>query len=237
MGDGVDDSQRIVSRVEPPPSTWALTSPPDDHPGDLWALGADLEPGTLLAAYRLGLFPMPVAGTIGWFSPTARAILPLDRFHASRRLHRTRRRFETRVDTSFAEVVTACADPGRPGGWLDERMIEAYVRLHRLGWAHSVEAWDAHGLAGGVYGVAVGGLFAAESMFTRRTDASKAALWALVELLRRAGAGEGRLLDAQWPTPHLASLGAVTVSRAEYTRRLDVATTLPSPFLAAGGTV
>ncbi len=138
------------------------------------------------------------------------------------------------MDTAFTEVVHACADPSRPGGWLDEPTIAAYFELHRLGWAHAVEAWDDAGLAGGVYGVAVGGLFAAESMFTRRTDASKAALWALVELLESAGDGERRLLDAQWPTRHLASLGAVTVSRREYRRLLTTALALPSPFPPVG---
>ena len=216
--------------VEPVPTRWELASPPDDHPDDLWALGADLEPGTLLAGYRHGLFPMPVAATTGWFFPAARAILPLERFHASRRLHRSRRRFHVRVDVAFADVVRACADPARPGAWLDERMIEAYSELHRLGWAHSVEAWDAEGLAGAVYGVAIGGLFAAESMFSLRTDASKTALWALVELLTDAGDPGQRLLDAQWPTPHLTSLGAVTATRAEYRRRLERALELPDPF-------
>ncbi len=217
-----------------PPPSWALTAPPDDHPADLWALGGDLAPATLVAAYRLGLFPMPIAGTIGWFSPLERAILPQPAFHASRRLHRSRRRFEIRLNTAFAEVVHACADPSRPGGWLDQPTIDAYVELHRLGWAHAIEAWDDDGLAGGVYGVAVGGLFAAESMFTRRTDASKVALWALVELLESAGDGERRLLDAQWPTRHLTSLGAVTVSRREYQRLLTVALALPNPFPSVG---
>lgn len=215
-----------------PPTPWALTAAPDDHPDDLWALGADLAPATLVSAYRLGLFPMPVAGLTGWFSPVTRAVLPLASFHASRRLHRTRRRFELRVDTAFDEVIGACADPSRPGAWLDETTIEAYVELHALGWAHSVEAWDAEGLAGGVYGVAIGGLFAAESMFTRRRDASKVALWGLVEHLRSAGDAARRLVDAQWPTPHLASLGARTVSRVEYRRRLEVALALTDPFAA-----
>jgi leucyl/phenylalanyl-tRNA--protein transferase len=213
-----------------PPTRWALTSAPDDYDGDLWALGADLEPATLLTAYRLGLFPMPLQGTTGWFSPMERAVLPLASFHASRRLHRSRRRFEIGVDTAFSDVVQACADPSRPGGWLDQPTSDAYVELHRLGWAHSVEAWDDEGLAGGVYGVAVGGLFAAESMFSRRTDASKAALWALVEFLQTAGDADSRLLDAQWPTPHLKSLGAVTVSRGEYRRLLTLALGLPEPF-------
>lgn len=216
--------------TEPPPTRWAIDRPPADHPEDLWALGADLEPGTLLEAYRAGVFPMPVPGTIGWWSPTPRAVIPLDALHVSRSLRRSLRRFETTVDTDFEQVVAACADPARPHGWIDESVVAAYTRLHRLGWAHSLEVWDDEGLAGGLYGVAVGGLFAAESKFHRRTDASKAALVALVDLLRAAPDPHRRLLDVQWCTPHLASLGAVTVSRAAYHRLLDEALGLESPF-------
>lgn len=219
-----------MSPIEPPPSRWELISAPDDFPGDLWAVGGDLEAGTLLEAYRLGLFPMPFAGSTGWFSPAERAVFPLGAFHVSRRLRRSRRRFQIRVDTAFDAVIRACADPRRPGAWIDEQIREAYEALHRLGWAHSLEAWDEHGLAGGLYGVALGGLFAAESMFTRRADASKAALWALVELLRSAGDDDRRLLDAQWQSAHLASLGAVAVPRAEYARRLTAALPLSDPF-------
>jgi leucyl/phenylalanyl-tRNA---protein transferase len=216
--------------VEPPATTWRLLPPPDDHPSDLWAVGGDLEPGTMLAAYRTGVFPMPVAGTIGWFSPAERAVLPILRFHASRRLHRSRRRFDTRVDTAFAEVVEACADPARPNGWIDRPLIDAYLRLHGLGWAHSIEAWDDHGLAGGVFGVAIGGLFAAESMFTARTDASKVALLGLVELLASTGDTDRRVLDVQWTSAHLRSLGAVTVTRSAYRKRLTRTLPLPDPF-------
>ena len=136
--------------------------------------------------------------------------------HVSRSLRRTRRRYEIRFDTAFAEVVVGCADPRRPHGWITPEVRAAYVRLHELGWAHSVEAFDADGrLAGGVYGVQIGGLFAAESMFTRATDASKAALAALSERL-----GTAALIDVQWLTPHLASLGAVEIAREEYLLRL-----------------
>lgn len=217
-------------QVEPPPTQWALERPPDDHPHDVWALGADLEPGTLLAAYRLGLFPMAVDGQLVWWSPPARAVIPLQGFHASRSLRRSARLFELRVDTAFEDVVRACADPSRPGGWIDESFVAAYTELHRRGFAHSVEAWDTDGLQGGVYGVAIGGLFAAESKFRRRTDASKVALLGLVELLRAAGDADRRLLDVQWQTPHLASLGAVEIPRAEYHRRLDAALSLPPAF-------
>ena len=205
--------------VEPPPTRWALPSPADAGDEEVVAVGADLEPGTLLAAYRRGLFPMRLGpgGPIGWWSPDPRGIIPLDGLRVSRSLRKSCRRFEARVDSAFTDVMRGCADERRPGGWIDESFVEAYTRLHELGWAHSVETWGASGeLAGGVYGVAIGGLFAAESMFHRETDAGKVALVTLVELLRAGGA---RLLDVQWVTPHLTSLGAVEVSRVRY---LDV---------------
>ena len=161
--------------VEPPPSKWTFPDPARAADGEVIGLGGDLEPGTLLAAYRAGIFPMPLGRRrLAWWSPEPRGILPLDGLHFARRLRRSDRRFEIRVDTAFAEVVEACADPRRPGAWIDPAIRAAYVRLHRLGWAHSVEAWSADGeLAGGLYGVAVGGLFAGESMFHRATDASR----------------------------------------------------------------
>ncbi len=196
-------------------------------------LGADLEPGTILAAYRSGLFPMPLdTGLMAWWSPEPRGVLPLDGLRVSRSLRRSCTRFEVRVDTVFRSVVAACADRSRSGHWITDDIAAAYVRLHQLGWAHSVEAWslDDGQLAGGLYGIATGGLFAGESMFHRRTDASKVALVALVDLLGgAAGAAEGRLLDVQWRTDHLASLGVVEVDRATYRRRLAHALTLPLP--------
>ncbi|MDF1604607.1 leucyl/phenylalanyl-tRNA--protein transferase [Nocardioides sp. YIM 152315] len=194
-------------------------------------IGADLEPGTLLAAYRRGLFPMP-SGTPGdpmyWFSPVRRGVLPLEGLVVSRSLRRSCRGFEIRVDSAFAEVVDACADPERPQGWIDAEVRAAYLRLHELGWAHSVEAWRDGRLAGGLYGVAIGGLFAGESMFHRERDASKVALVGLVDLLGGADA-EVRLLDVQWVTPHLASLGVVEIGRAAYLWRLTRALQLPLP--------
>ena len=216
--------------AEPHPTPWRLEAPPDDHPDDLWAVGADLAPGTLVAAYRIGLFPMPVGARIGWFSPARRAIVPLEPFAPSRTLRRARRRYEIRVDTAFAEVVSGCARPGDPASWIDQGVEAAYGELHELGWAHSVEAWDADGLAGGLYGVSTGGLFAAESMFHLRTDASKAAIVGLVELLQAAGDADRRLLDVQWLTPHLETLGAVEVSRSEYRVALSRALDLPSAW-------
>jgi leucyl/phenylalanyl-tRNA--protein transferase len=193
---------------------------PAETDGEVVGVGADLEPGTLLAAYRGGLFPMPLrrGGDVAWWSPDPRGVIPLDRLRVSHSLRRSCRRFEIRVDTEFEAVMRACADPRRPAGWIDEPFVAAYTRLHELGWAHSVEAWthDDAGrdvLAGGLYGVAIRGLFAGESMFHRRTDASKVALVALVERLRD---GCATLLDVQWVTPHLESLGAVEIPRCEY---------------------
>jgi leucyl/phenylalanyl-tRNA--protein transferase len=196
-------------------------------------VGADLEPGTLLAAYRQALFPMPAEGRLAWWSPEPRAILPLDAVRVSRSLRTSCRRFSIRIDTAFNEVIAACASPERPGGWISEEILLAYLRLHRLGWAHSVESWDSDGhLAGGLYGVAIGGLFAGESMFFRVTDASKVALLGLVDLL---GAGGATLLDVQWRTPHLASLGAVEVRRARYVELLNDALSRPLPAAFGGG--
>jgi leucyl/phenylalanyl-tRNA--protein transferase len=217
--------------VEPLPTPWVFPDPARGPRADLVAAGADLEPGTLLAAYRSGLFPMPDPSTragVLWWSPQQRGILPLDGLRVSRSLRRSRARMQIRVDTSFAEVVEGCADPRREAGWIDEPVKAAYLRLHQLGWAHSVEAWQDGALAGGLYGVAIGGLFAGESMFHRVRDASKVALVALVDLLRDEHA-DRRLLDVQWRTPHLASLGVVTVPRREYLRRLHEAVHLPLP--------
>jgi leucyl/phenylalanyl-tRNA---protein transferase len=216
--------------VEPPPTPWQLPAPDDWPRHDLVAMGADLEPGTLLAAYRGGLFPMPGdrLNALTWWSPAERGVLPLDGLKVSRSLARSARRMEVRVDTAFDEVVAACADPRRDGGWIDRPIAEAYTELHRLGWAHSVESWVDGELVGGLYGVAVGGLFAGESMFHHRTDASKVALLGLVELLTDEHA-DRRLLDVQWQTPHLASLGVVAIGREEYLARLTTALVLPLP--------
>jgi leucyl/phenylalanyl-tRNA---protein transferase len=223
-----------VSPEEPPPSAWSFGDPASyDALDDLVAIGADLEPGTVLEAYRHGLFPMP-SGDPGdpmyWFCPVRRGVLPLDGLRVSRSLRRACRDFEIRVDTAFDEVIAACADPRRPSGWIDSDVRAAYRRLHDLGWAHSVEAWQEARLVGGLYGVAVGGLFAGESMFHRVRDASKVALVRLVEGLRDEHAAD-RLVDVQWLTPHLESLGAVELSRGAYLRRLARALPLPPPPL------
>jgi leucyl/phenylalanyl-tRNA--protein transferase len=144
-----------------------------------------------------------------------------------RSLRKSAKRFTATVDLAYDEVVAGCADPSRPGGWIDCQIKSAYRALHERGWAHSVEVWQGDELAGGLYGVAIGGLFAGESMFHRHRDASKVALMSLVELLRDGQ--RDRLLDLQWSTPHLQSLGAVEISRAEYSRRLRRALALPLP--------
>lgn len=216
----------------PDPTPWAFphhsTWDPDD---DLVALGADLEAGTLVTAYSLGLFPMPVTldrEELGWFSPVERGVLPLGGLKVSRSLRRAARDFEIRVDTAFDEVMAQCGSPDRPDGWITPEFVRGYTRLHHLGWAHSVEAWRDGRLAGGLYGVSIGGLFAGESMFHRQRDASKVALLGLVDLLRDEHADE-RVLDVQWQTPHLASLGVVRRPRGEYLESLERCLHLPLP--------
>lgn len=199
------------------------------------AIGGDLEPGTLLAAYRTGLFPMPIGrrARIGWWSPDPRGVLELDELHVSRSLVRSMRHFEIRINTSFESVMRGCADPRRPHGWIDADILTAYVRLHELGWTHSVETWHDGQLVGGLYGVCIGAFFAGESMFHHETDASKAALVGLVEVMRDQGParpGPG-LIDVQWSTPHLASLGITEMDRDVYLRRSTAAMALPSPPL------
>ncbi len=218
--------------VEPPPTPWSFPDPDRlEDLDDLVAVGADLEPGTLLAAYRRGLFPMP-SGTPGdpmyWWSPVERGVLPLAGLRVSRSLRRSARDYDIRVDTAFEEVIDACADPDRDSGWISGDIRAAYLRLHELGWVHSVEAWRDGRLCGGLYGVAVGGLFAGESMFHRERDASKVALAGLVRLLDDEHAAD-RVIDTQWRTPHLASLGVVVIPREEYAARLVRALTLPVP--------
>lgn len=220
--------------IEPPPSPWMFPDLTrvvgDDDSDDLVAMGADLAPGTLLEAYQNGLFPMPDRSTdqMLWWSPLQRGILPLDGLRVTRSLRQSARRMEIRVDSAFDEVIGRCSDPSREMGWIDDQVLGAYTALHRLGWAHSVETWLDGELVGGLYGVAIGGLFAGESMFHRVRDASKVALVGLVDLLRDEYA-ERRLLDVQWQTPHLASLGVVTVPRASYLRMLREALKVPLP--------
>jgi leucyl/phenylalanyl-tRNA--protein transferase len=209
-----DEVVQPAGPIEPPASRWSM---PDAAPIDdtgLVAVGADLQPGTLLAAYRGGLFPMPMAGRrIAWFSPDPRAIVPLDGLRISRSLRRSMRHFDVMIDTRFREVMQRCADPSRDGGWITSEFVDAYTELHELGWAHSVETYRDGELVGGLYGVHINGFFAGESMFHTVTDASKVALVHLVRWLVATGAS---LLDVQWTTPHLVSLGAIDVSRDRY---------------------
>ncbi|HET6886470.1 MAG TPA: leucyl/phenylalanyl-tRNA--protein transferase [Candidatus Udaeobacter sp.] len=187
-----------------------------------------IDPELLLQGYRLGVFPMAMEDdSIQWFSPDPRAILPLEDFHVPHALRRLLRKnvFETRIDSAFSKVIEACAK--REDTWINLEIIESYTRLHDLGCAHSVEAWKEGTLAGGLYGVAVGGAFFGESMFHHVTDASKIALVALVEHLR---AQKFALLDTQWLTPHLQQFGGLEISREHYLRLLRRAVELPREF-------
>ena len=244
------DSSPSSEPTEPPPSRWKLPKLDDinklampdviraldddeteQSEFDLAAIGADLAAGTVLNAYRNAMFPMNVDEKhLGWWSPVSRGILPIESLKVSRSLNRSVQRFDVRIDTSFEAVVRCCAESDRRGNWINNEIVYAYTELHNLGWAHSVECWnDKDELVGGLYGVAINGLFAGESMFHRERDASKVALVKLVEILRQGTAPESRLLDVQWRTPHLASLGVVAIDRPQYCERLRVALELPLP--------
>ncbi|MFB9377738.1 leucyl/phenylalanyl-tRNA--protein transferase [Kineococcus gynurae] len=203
---------------------------PDDP--DLLACGGDLSPSTLLEAYALGLFPMGTGSggsdPLGWWCPARRGVLHPADVHVSRSLRRSMRGFTITTDTAFADVVAGCADPRRSGAWITDRFAAAYLRLHELGWARSVEVWADGELAGGLYGVSIGGLFAAESKFHRVTDASKAAVVGLARIMH-GDAIPGRLIDVQWATDHLETLGVREVPRARYLRLLGAARALPVP--------
>ena len=189
----------------------------------------------LLAAYSSGWFPMAdESGTISWYSPDPRGVMPLDTFHVPSRLQRTLRRssLQVRIDAAFADVMRACAEAEREsedgGTWISEEIIASYCALHALGYAHSVEVRDGDRLVGGLYGVALGGAFFGESMFHTATDASKIALVALIERLRARGF---TLLDTQWVTPHLQQFGAIEIPRPDYLRRLEASLALEVGFV------
>lgn len=206
-----------------PPCAYQFPDGSGATPDGIVAAGGDFEPATIIAAYRAGAFPWPHPFEERlWFSPTPRAVIPLDGLHVSRRLARTLRagRFRASVDGAFTRVIDSCAD--RPEGtWITPALRDAYVRLHGLGWAHSVEAWDADGnLAGGLYGIGVGAMFGAESMFHRTTDGSKAAMVALFLHARSIALD---LVDIQVLTPHTQRMGGVEIRRDEYLRRLRAA--------------
>jgi leucyl/phenylalanyl-tRNA--protein transferase len=192
----------------------------------------NLSPEVLLSAYAQGVFPMAHEdGRIHWYSPDPRAILPLDRLHVSRSLRRViyHGGFTLRVNSAFPAVIRACAAPaaGREETWISREIIEAYIYLHTLGFAHSVETWLGDELVGGLYGVSLRGLFAGESMFSRQRDASKVALYYLVQRLRGRGF---RLLDVQFLTDHLARLGAIEIPRWQYRELLREALSVEAQF-------
>jgi len=201
-------------------------------------VGGRLTPRRVHEAYRRGIFPWPIVESgyeiLAWFSPDPRAILELDQLHVSRRLARRIRqqRFRVTIDRAFAEVVAGCAAPRSDGGgtWITPAVSRVYGRLHQQGIAHSVEVWSPDGLAGGLYGVSVGGFFAGESMFHRVRDASKVALVMLVAHLRARGY---RLFDIQQATAHALSMGATEIRRAEFLARLQDVIDLPVAFGAA----
>lgn len=213
--------------IEPPPSRWALPHPLesaiDDE--DFIGVGADLTPGTMLQGYRMGSFGMHIdiegEQVLAWWSPIERGIIPIDDFHISRSLAKSMRKFTVTFDTAFSDVVTLCREGGRAGDrdgeWINDEYVNSYSELYRLGWAHSVEVWKGHSLVGGLICIEINGLVCGESMASRERDASKVALAALVQ---RLDTGEDRLLDVQWVTPHLASLGAIAVSRETYCKDL-----------------
>ncbi|MCL2316230.1 MAG: leucyl/phenylalanyl-tRNA--protein transferase [Actinomycetia bacterium] len=215
----------MLSMLFGPPGTWPRQ--------DLIGRSDQFDAGLVLAAYRCGVFPMPLdvlGDDMGWWSPAHRGVLPLPALRVSHSLRQSARRHTTTVDAAFERVMDGCADPARPDGWIDARVRTVYTRLFEQGHVHSVETWDEDGrLVGGLYGVSLGALFAGESMFHDRAcgrDASKVALLRLVDVLRARPDGDA-LLDVQWLTPHLASLGAVAIPRVEYLRRLSAALEAP----------
>jgi leucyl/phenylalanyl-tRNA---protein transferase len=211
--------------------------PPQEWPDqDLIAFSTTIDPRLVLDAYRSGVFPMPLEHATfdhtGWWSPTRRGVLPLDALRVTRSLRKSAKHYTTTVDVAFTDVLAACADPARPFGWIDAEIRRIYTELHQVGYCHSVETWDADGLlVGGLYGLSLGGLFAGESMFhdeRRGRDASKVALMRLVELLSD-DYGEARIIDTQWQTPHLASLGVIEIDRSDYLELLDDTLAVPEP--------
>ena len=218
--------------IEPSSSRWQLDLDQATPGDDLVGIGADLEPGTVLMAYRAGLFPMGVGEggnePIGWWSPDPRGVLLPGQVRISRSLRKSLSHFDIRIDTAFSEVMQGCADRSRQGSWITPAITLAYRRLYELGWAHSVEAWRDGELFGGLYGLALGGLFAGESMFHRATDASKCALVGLADLVF-ADRDSRRMIDVQWATPHLVSLGITEIPRTDYLARLECALRVPVP--------
>lgn len=214
-----------------PPTPWSFPDATEADRYGVVGVGADLEPATLIHAYRSGMFPMPadVDSSIAWWSPSTRGVLEFTNLVVSRSLRRSCRRYEVTVNRAFEQVITACASLPRSGSWISPEIVNSYRRLHELGWAHSVETWLDGELVGGLYGVQVAGLFAGESMFHVANDASKVALVGLVSALEVVGA---TLLDVQWRTDHLATLGVRSITRGEYLERLRTALLSPASSLA-----
>ncbi|MSZ41298.1 MAG: leucyl/phenylalanyl-tRNA--protein transferase [Actinobacteria bacterium] len=215
--------------IDPGPCVWNLPDPRTSEPGEeILAIGADLAPSTLLSAYCNGLFPMHVSsGELAWWSPDPRGVMELDNLQVSASLRKSMRRYRVTFDTAFELVMRGC-DENRSESWITHEFIDSYCALHEMGWTHSVEVWDEEELVGGLYGIEVGGLFAGESMFHRKRDASKVAFVTLVEHLKDAGGV--RLFDVQWKTDHLETLGVSEISRNDYLDRLSVAVSQPGYF-------
>ncbi|AFV90866.1 Leucyl/phenylalanyl-tRNA--protein transferase [Acidipropionibacterium acidipropionici ATCC 4875] len=221
-------------------TTPELFGDPDQWPEqDLVSISEAFGPHLVLAALHEGVFPMPIDGDevpeplrggMGWWSPQLRARMPLERIRVPRSLRKSARHYRTSVDREFEEVVRRCADPTRPLGWIDSRISDAYSFLHHSGWAHSVETWDEEGrLVGGLYGVSVGGLFSGESMFHDPELGRDASKVALPRLACELASTDPRILDVQWLTPHLETLGAVEVPRHTYLEDLDEVLRSPEP--------
>lgn len=216
----------MTSPTPVPPTSWHFPHPDTADAHGVVGIGADLEPATLLRAYQSGMFPMPAGDdtddgeVVAWWSPPYRGVLDFGDLRVTRSLRQSCRRYDITANTAFGQVIRACAELPRDGGWISPAIIAAYEELHELGWAHSVETWHDGELVGGLYGVQIGGLFAGESMFHLSTDASKVALVGLVSGLEYCGA---TLLDVQWATDHLATLGVHEITRGEYLQRLETA--------------
>ena len=215
-----------------------IFGPARDWPAqDLIGLSDDVDPDLVVLAYRCGVFPMPLHNSwfparMGWWSPMRRGILLPDGLRVTRSLRKTAHHYTTTVDAAFDRVLAGCADPSRPHGWIDDDIVAVFTELHERGVVHSVETWTPDGrLAGGLYGVSIGGLFAGESMFHDPVigrDASKVALLRLVTALTRDGVTD-RMVDVQWRTDHLGTLGAIEIDRDEYLAALDETLVLPAP--------
>ena len=218
-----------MALIDPGQCVWNLPNPRECDPGEeILAIGADLAPSTLLTAYCNGLFPMHVStGELAWWSPNPRGVMELENVQISTSLRKSMRRYRVTYNTAFEAVMRGC-DEDRSESWITEEFIASYCALHEMGWTHSVEVWDENELVGGLYGIEVGGLFAGESMFHRKPDASQVAFVSLVQRLHDAGGT--RLFDVQWKTDHLATLGVSEISRDEYLDRLAVAVTQPGCF-------